>query len=95
MYCIGGCKVCVWCVYVSVDAGNNWYQMQNNMPTIPIHDLTIHPRENDLVAVVIFQFDNRDGREWPHLTREDLPVLLAAGIFDLIRRPQQANRCRQ
>ena len=24
--------------------------MKNNLPTIPVHDLVIHPRENDLVV---------------------------------------------
>jgi len=37
-------------VYVSIDGGKNWARMKNNMPTIPIHDLVIHPRENDLVV---------------------------------------------
>jgi len=37
-------------VHVSVDAGNNWHRMQNNMPTIPVHDLVVHERENDLVV---------------------------------------------
>ncbi|MFC1513701.1 hypothetical protein ACFL5P_01705, partial [candidate division KSB1 bacterium] len=37
-------------VYVSIDAGINWTMMKNNMPTQPIHDLVIHPRENDLVV---------------------------------------------
>jgi hypothetical protein len=37
-------------VYVSIDGGKNWSKMKNNMPTIPVHDLVIHPRENDLVV---------------------------------------------
>jgi len=37
-------------VYITVDGGQNWTKMKNNMPTIPVHDLVIHPRENDLVA---------------------------------------------
>lgn len=36
-------------VYISIDGGKNWSKMKNNMPTIPVHDLVIHPRENDLV----------------------------------------------
>ena len=36
-------------VYVSIDGGKNWSKMKNNMPTIPVHDLVIHPRESDLV----------------------------------------------
>ena len=37
-------------VYVSIDGGMNWTILQNNMPTQPVHDLVIHPRENDLVV---------------------------------------------
>ncbi len=37
-------------VYVSIDGGTNWSRMKGNMPTQPVHDLQIHPRENDLVV---------------------------------------------
>jgi hypothetical protein len=37
-------------IYVSIDAGKRWVAMKGNMPTVPVHDLVIHPRENDLVA---------------------------------------------
>jgi hypothetical protein len=37
-------------LYVSLDGGANWASMKNNMPYVPIHDLCIHPRENDLVV---------------------------------------------
>ena len=37
-------------VYVSIDGGESWARMQNNMPTVGVHDLVIHPRENDLVV---------------------------------------------
>jgi hypothetical protein len=37
-------------VYTSIDGGANWVPMRANMPTAPVHDLVIHPRENDLVA---------------------------------------------
>ncbi len=37
-------------VYVSIDCGRNWAKMKNNLPTSPVHDLVIHPRENDLVV---------------------------------------------
>jgi hypothetical protein len=39
-----------WAVFVTIDGGEHWASMKNNMPTIPIHDLIIHPRENDLVV---------------------------------------------
>lgn len=38
-------------VYVSFNAGENWQHFQSNMPpSVPVHDLLIHPRENDLVV---------------------------------------------
>ncbi|HXE31399.1 MAG TPA: hypothetical protein VN515_06320 [Terriglobales bacterium] len=36
-------------VYVSIDDGAHWAAMKSNLPTIPVQDLLIHPRENDLV----------------------------------------------
>jgi photosystem II stability/assembly factor-like uncharacterized protein len=36
-------------VFVSIDGGATWTQMKANLPTVAVHDLTIHPRENDLV----------------------------------------------
>jgi photosystem II stability/assembly factor-like uncharacterized protein len=36
-------------VFVSIDGGTAWTQMKGNLPTVAVHDLTIHPRENDLV----------------------------------------------
>ena len=38
------------CIYVSIDDGTNWISMKNNMPNVAIHDLLIHPRENDLIV---------------------------------------------
>jgi photosystem II stability/assembly factor-like uncharacterized protein len=36
-------------VFVSIDGGAKWTQMKANLPTVAVDDLTIHPRENDLV----------------------------------------------
>jgi photosystem II stability/assembly factor-like uncharacterized protein len=36
-------------VFVSIDRGARWVKMNNNIPNIAIHDLLVHPRENDLV----------------------------------------------
>jgi photosystem II stability/assembly factor-like uncharacterized protein len=36
-------------VFVSLDDGAHWTRWHANLPTVPVHDLTIHPRENDLV----------------------------------------------
>jgi hypothetical protein len=37
-------------VFASLDAGASWARMKNGLPTIAVHDLVIHPRENDLVV---------------------------------------------
>ncbi len=36
-------------VFVSIDRGARWVKMNNNIPNIAIHDLLVHPRDNDLV----------------------------------------------
>jgi hypothetical protein len=35
---------------VTVNGGDAWMKMNNNMPNVPVHDLLVHPRENDLVV---------------------------------------------
>jgi hypothetical protein len=37
-------------VHVSFDRGGSWYPLRNNMPFVAVHDLKIHPRENDLIV---------------------------------------------
>ena len=36
-------------VFVSINAGGRWVKMNNNVPNVPVHDMLVHPRENDLV----------------------------------------------
>jgi photosystem II stability/assembly factor-like uncharacterized protein len=36
--------------YASVDGGGSWHKLMNGLPTVAVHDLTIHPRDGDLVA---------------------------------------------
>ena len=36
-------------VFASIDAGARWFSLRLNLPTVPVHDLVIHPREGDLV----------------------------------------------
>ena len=37
-------------VYATVDGGRRWHRIMNDLPTVPVHDLVIHPRDGDLVA---------------------------------------------
>ncbi len=36
-------------LWVSQDRGANWSQLKNNFPTVPVDDIQIHARENDLL----------------------------------------------
>ena len=35
--------------FVSFDRGSSWLSLNNNLPTIPVDDIQIHPRDDDLV----------------------------------------------
>ena len=37
-------------LYISVDAGREWTQLKNNLPTVPVDDILVHPRDNDLLV---------------------------------------------
>ncbi|HXA19748.1 MAG TPA: hypothetical protein VN380_22385 [Thermoanaerobaculia bacterium] len=36
-------------LFVSYDQGSHWTRLKLNLPTVPVDDIAIHPRENDLV----------------------------------------------
>ena len=36
-------------LYVSFDRGDNWQELKNNLPRVPVDDIQIHPRDNDLI----------------------------------------------
>ena len=37
-------------VFVSISGGGHWVPLRNNLPTVLVHDLLVHPRKNDLVV---------------------------------------------
>jgi hypothetical protein len=37
-------------LYVSTNRGASWQKFMTGMPTVPVHDLKIHPRERELIA---------------------------------------------
>ncbi len=37
-------------VYMSMDRGGSWRKFMNGLPTVPVHDLKIHPRDRELIA---------------------------------------------
>ena len=36
--------------FVTLDGGENWQPFMNGLPPVAVHDLVIHPRDNDLIA---------------------------------------------
>ena len=36
-------------VFISITGGGEWVELKNNLPTVPVHDMVIQARENDLV----------------------------------------------
>ncbi len=36
-------------LYVSFNGGKNWMRWTHGLPTVPVRDLAVHPRENDLI----------------------------------------------
>ncbi len=36
-------------LYISINAGDKWTKWTEGFPTVPVKDLAIHPRENDLI----------------------------------------------
>jgi hypothetical protein len=37
-------------LYISLDQGQSWRRWTNGFPTVPVHDLKIHPRDRELVV---------------------------------------------
>lgn len=37
-------------LFVTIDGGAHWVRMKSNMPVLPVRDVIIHPRENDLIV---------------------------------------------
>ncbi|HEY1337474.1 MAG TPA: hypothetical protein VGF59_08185 [Bryobacteraceae bacterium] len=35
--------------FASFDRGANWHRMKNGLPTVPVFDIQIHPRDHDLI----------------------------------------------
>lgn len=36
-------------LFVTIDGGGNWHRVGAGLPTVPVHDLVIHPRDAELV----------------------------------------------
>ncbi|HEY1859520.1 MAG TPA: hypothetical protein VGG61_04155, partial [Gemmataceae bacterium] len=55
-------------LFVSLNGGANWQRLKNGLPTVPVHDLVIHPRERDLVIAThgrgMFVMDIAPLQDW-------------------------------
>jgi hypothetical protein len=36
-------------IWATIDGGARWFSLRLNLPTVPVHDIVVHPRERDLV----------------------------------------------
>ena len=36
-------------LFVSTDRGGSWNRIRSGLPTVPIHEIVFHPRENDMI----------------------------------------------
>ena len=37
-------------VFASLTRGQSWFPLESNLPTVPVYDLRIHPRDHELIA---------------------------------------------
>jgi len=37
-------------VFASLNKGQSWFSLEANLPTVPVYDLKIHPRDHELIA---------------------------------------------
>ncbi len=76
-----GTELGLWATF---DGGGEWRELRlKNLPTVAVHDVLVHPRENDLIlgthGRAIFVFDDATAlQQW-----SDVPEDAAALLFDL------------
>jgi photosystem II stability/assembly factor-like uncharacterized protein len=68
-------------IYVTFDKGANWHHMKNGLPTVPVFDIQIHPRDHDLILAThgrsVWIMDNISALEkWDDkVTTADVKIL--------------------
>ncbi len=67
--------------YVSTDRGATWRRFMEGLPTVPVHDLEIHPRDHELIAAThgrsIWIVDIAPLQQLSTVRLADSPVLFA------------------
>ena len=66
-------------LYISFDKGENWTTLGDSLPTVPVHDLIVHPRDKELVAAThgrsIFVIDVSAIQEYDSYKNKKLALL--------------------
>jgi hypothetical protein len=69
--------------FFSIDRGGHWTRMRGNLPIVPVDDIQIHPRDNDLIFAThgrsVYILDSIASLE--HLTKD--VVKAPATLFDI------------
>ena len=64
-------------VYASLDRGATWVSLSATLPTTPVHDLVVHPREDEIVIAThgrgVFVLDARPIQQWRALVAGEAP----------------------
>lgn len=67
-------------LYISFDRGENWQELKNNLPRVPIDDIQIHNRDNDLILGThgrsAWILDSIYGLEQMNKQTADTPVMV-------------------
>jgi photosystem II stability/assembly factor-like uncharacterized protein len=65
-------------LYVSFDRGDNWQELKNNLPRVPVDDIQIHSRDNDLILAThgrsVWILDSISALEHMNARAVDSPV---------------------
>jgi hypothetical protein len=68
-------------VYVSLDRGATWLSLSATLPTTPVHDLVVHPRDDEIVIGThgrgVFVLDARPIQQWRAANAATGPFLFA------------------
>lgn len=81
-------------LYVSLDRGNTFMPVTGNLPNVPVHDIAIHPTEDEIIAGThgrsIYIADINPIREYRKLKTKDKIEIFS--FDDVIYNPDWGNR---
>jgi len=72
-------------VYASLDRGGSWISLSAGLPTTPVHDLVIHPRDGEMVIGThgrsVFVLDVRPIQQWTAAAAADVHLFDVRPVF--------------